>query len=66
MLGFGLAPICRVVDGMETLDSIYTGYGELQPKGNGPKPNLLQRLGNKYLRREFPQMDFIKTCLEIE
>ncbi len=59
---FGLAPICRVVEGMETLDSIYTGYGELQPKGDGPKPNLLQRLGNKYLRREFPEMDYIKDC----
>jgi len=59
---FGLAPICRVTDGIDVVDSIYTGYGELQPKGDGPKPNLLQRLGNKYLRREFPEMDYIKDC----
>ena len=63
---FGLAPICRVVEGMETVDAIYTGYGELDPKGAGPKPNLLQRLGNKYLRREFPEMDYIKEATWLE
>jgi len=60
---YGLAPICRVIEGMDTVDSIYSGYGEMHPKGEGPRPNLLQKLGNKYLRRQFPEMDYIRQAV---
>jgi peptidyl-prolyl cis-trans isomerase A (cyclophilin A) len=63
---YGLAPICLVNAGMDVVDSVFIGYGEMHPKGDGPRPNLLQKLGNKYLRREFPDMDYIITATVVE
>ncbi len=53
-------PIARVVEGMSVVDSLYTGYGELAPQGKGPRPALLNQLGNAYLKRQFPEMDYIE------
>ena len=52
----GFVPIGRVVEGMTVLDSIYDDYGET------PKYHLIATLGNKYLQRMFPKMDFIRTA----
>ncbi len=61
----GLAPFGQVVEGMPIIDSLYSGFGELHPKGDGPRPNLLQNLGNKYLKRQFPDLDYIlKATIE--
>jgi peptidyl-prolyl cis-trans isomerase A (cyclophilin A) len=49
-------PIGRVVDGMAVLDSLYDDYGDT------PKYRLVATLGNDYLRRMFPRMDYIKTA----
>ena len=63
----GLAPFGQVVEGMSIVDSLFSGYGELHPKGEGPRPNLLQNLGNKYLKRQFPDLDYIlKATIEPE
>lgn len=51
----GFAPIGRVVDGQVVADAIYSGYGE------SPSYHLLATLGNSYLRRMFPKLDYIKT-----
>jgi peptidyl-prolyl cis-trans isomerase A (cyclophilin A) len=58
----GFVPFGRVVEGMEVCDQIAFLYGELGPKGNGPDPKKLEALGNEYLEREFPRMDWIKTA----
>jgi peptidyl-prolyl cis-trans isomerase A (cyclophilin A) len=55
----GFAPIGRVVEGMEVVDSLYGGYGEGAPRGNGPLQDEIQRQGNAYLNREFPRLDSI-------
>ena len=52
----GFVPIGRVVEGMSVLDSIFDDYGET------PKYHLIATLGNNYLQRMFPKMDFIKTA----
>jgi cyclophilin family peptidyl-prolyl cis-trans isomerase len=49
-------PIGRVVDGMGVVDSIYPGYREK------PEYNLISTIGNAYLRRIFPRLDYIKTA----
>jgi len=49
-------PIGRVVDGMAVLDSLNDDYGE------SPKYHLIATLGNSYLRRMFPKLDYIKTA----
>jgi peptidyl-prolyl cis-trans isomerase A (cyclophilin A) len=52
----GFAPLGKVVSGMEIVDQIYSEDGE--------KPDQLQMKdqGNKYLEREFPHLDYIKTA----
>src|SRR5262245_46259805 len=52
----GFMPIGRVVQGMEVVDSIYGDYGE------SPDQSMIQSLGNSYLIRNFPKMDYIKTA----
>ena len=49
-------PIGRVVDGMAVLDALYDDYGDT------PKFRLVATLGNDYLRRMFPKLDYIKTA----
>ena len=52
----GFAPIGRVIQGMEAVDSLYGGYGE------SPDQQYIQTLGNSYLDRVFPKLDRIKTA----
>jgi cyclophilin family peptidyl-prolyl cis-trans isomerase len=49
-------PIGRVVEGMSMLDSLNDDYGE------SPKYHLIATLGNSYLRRMFPKLDYIRTA----
>ena len=49
-------PIGRVIEGMSVLDALYDDYGET------PKFRLVATLGNDYLRRMFPKLDYIKTA----
>jgi peptidyl-prolyl cis-trans isomerase A (cyclophilin A) len=55
----GFAPFGRVVDGMNVVDSLYQGYGEGAPGGDGPDQSRIQLEGNAYLDREFPKLDRI-------
>jgi peptidyl-prolyl cis-trans isomerase A (cyclophilin A) len=52
----GFAPMGRVVDGMNVVDSLYADYGE------SPDQQFIQTLGNAYLDRSFPKLDRIKTA----
>jgi peptidyl-prolyl cis-trans isomerase A (cyclophilin A) len=52
----GFIPIGRVVEGMGVLDSLYDEYGDT------PKYRLVATLGNEYLHRMFPRMDYIKSA----
>jgi peptidyl-prolyl cis-trans isomerase A (cyclophilin A) len=60
--GMGFAPFGTVVDGMEVVDSIYSGYGEGAPSGAGPSQQRAQQAGNAYFRSAFPKLDHIKTA----
>jgi peptidyl-prolyl cis-trans isomerase A (cyclophilin A) len=52
----GFTPIGRVVSGMEVVDSLYAGYEE------DPSQQMIQRLGNSYLTRMFPKLDYVRTA----
>ena len=60
--GQGFSPFGKVVSGMEVVDSLYGGYGEGAPNGNGPDQGRLQQQGNAYLEKAFPKLDVIKTA----
>ncbi len=59
---FAPAPFGTVVSGMNVVDQIYGGYGEGAPTGKGPDTNRFDTEGNAYLKKDFPQLDFIKTA----
>ncbi len=54
----GFAAFGQVRD-MAAVDALYSGYGEGAPKGNGPHQQRMHLEGNSYLKREFPQLDYI-------
>lgn len=57
--GMGFAPFGQVVDGMDVVDALYSGYGEGAPSGDGPYQPQIQSEGNQYLEAEFPELDYI-------
>jgi len=54
----GFAPFGRVVQGLEVVQSFYSGYGE-RPSD---LQDRIQRGGNAYLAKSFPKLDKIKTA----
>jgi peptidyl-prolyl cis-trans isomerase A (cyclophilin A) len=62
----GFAPFGRVIEGMEVVEQLYSGYGEGAPQGKGPNQARIQQEGNDYLNREFPRLDYIKKATIIE
>lgn len=60
--GMGFAPFAVVVKGMDVIDSLYKGYGEGAPSGKGPSQARIQAEGNAYLRKAFPELDYVKTA----
>jgi peptidyl-prolyl cis-trans isomerase A (cyclophilin A) len=58
----GFAPFGHVVAGMNVVDALYSAYGEGAPDGAGPAQDRIQGQGNAYLRRDFPNLDYIKKA----
>lgn len=58
----GFAPFGKVVAGMEVVDKINSEYGEGAPSGRGPDQGRIQGEGNAYLKKDFPDLDYIKTA----
>ena len=58
----GFAPIGRVIEGMDVVDRLYSGYGEGAPQGRGPRQDRIQSEGEAYLAREFPELDRIERA----
>jgi peptidyl-prolyl cis-trans isomerase A (cyclophilin A) len=60
--GQGFAPFGKVVSGMDVVQQLYSDYGEGAPQGAGPAQDQIQALGNTYLERDFPKLDYIKSA----
>jgi peptidyl-prolyl cis-trans isomerase A (cyclophilin A) len=52
----GFVPFGRVISGMAVVDSLYDDYGD------DPQQRLISTLGNNYLLRMFPKLDYIVTA----
>ena len=56
----------EVVEGAETLQKLYKGYGDISPfNKNGPDQVKLFNRGNAYIREEFPLIDFLLSCEDV-
>ena len=53
--GMGFAPFGEVIEGMEVVDKINAEYGET------PDQQRIQAEGNAYFKKEFPNLDYIKS-----
>jgi peptidyl-prolyl cis-trans isomerase A (cyclophilin A) len=60
--GMGFSPFGTVVEGMDVVERLYSGYGDSPPRGNGPNQGRVVTEGNEYLTRAFPELDFIKKA----
>jgi peptidyl-prolyl cis-trans isomerase A (cyclophilin A) len=58
----GFAPFGQIVSGMNVVDSLYSGYGEGAPSGQGPDQGRMQQEGNAYLMKDFDKLDYIKKA----
>lgn len=52
------APFGQVVEGMDVVDMLYTGYG----RQNVPDQQRITAEGNAYLNKDYPKLDYIKTA----
>ncbi len=58
----GFAPFGQVVSGMDAVDSFYSSYGDMPPRGQGPDPTQIELQGNDYLASHFPRLDYIQKA----
>jgi len=58
----GFSPFGEVVEGMDVLERLHSGYGEGAPQGKGPDQERIEKEGNVYLERDFPKLDTIRTA----
>lgn len=59
----GFTPIGQVVSGMDVVDALYGEYGDAAAfGGHGPDQGRVQSEGAAYLRKDFPNLDWIKSA----
>jgi peptidyl-prolyl cis-trans isomerase A (cyclophilin A) len=60
------APFGQVTSGMEVIQQLYSGYGDLpEMGGHGPSQERIAKSGKAYLDRDFPKLDSIKYATVI-
>ena len=55
----GFVPFAKVVQGMDVVDKLYSGYGEMRPDGKYIDPTRVEGEANEYLVQRFPKLDYI-------
>jgi peptidyl-prolyl cis-trans isomerase A (cyclophilin A) len=58
----GFSPFGEVIEGMNVVDELYSGYGDGPPGGQGPSQSLISREGSAYLEKDFPRLDRILSA----
>lgn len=55
------APFASVIEGMDVMDRLYSGYGEMMPEGP-IDAGKVEEAANAYLVPRFPKLDFIRKA----
>ena len=63
--GMGFAPFGKL-QSMDVLNQINHEYGEGAPRGRGPHQGRMQVHGNAYLKKDFPNLDYIVKATIVE
>merc|ERR1711990_1174540 len=58
--GMGFSPFAKVISGKETVDAINKKHGETPDQGR------IQSEGNRYLKRQYPNLSFIRGAKIVE
>ena len=58
----GFVPFARIVDGIDVIDKLYSGYGEMRPEGKEIDAGRVEEETNEYLVQRFPKLDYIKRA----
>jgi cyclophilin family peptidyl-prolyl cis-trans isomerase len=58
----GFQPIGKVVQGLAVVEALNKEYGESPPNGKGPEAARIQLDGASYLKKNFPNLDTIKSA----
>ncbi len=59
-------PFARVVEGMDVVDQLYSGYGDMRPVGKEIDPGRVEGETNEYLVQKFPKLDYIKHATFVQ
>ncbi len=63
----GFSPFGKVVSGMDVVEKLYSGYGEVQALGGGgPDQTKIEGLGEPYLARNFERLDTINSATVVK
>lgn len=61
--GMGFAPFGQVTSGMDVVQRLYSGYGDLpEMGGRGPSETAISKGGKAYLDKNFPMLDSIVSA----
>lgn len=52
-------PFAKIVQGIEVIDKLYAGYGEMRPEGKWIDRARVEEETNEYLVQRFPKLDYI-------
>ena len=58
----GFTPFGEVMQGMDVIMNLYSGYGDSAPQGEGPTQAIIADIGNVYLEEHFPKLDYLKRA----
>lgn len=60
--GQGFSAFGEVIEGMNVVESLHSGYGDGPPSGRGPNQGDIARHGNAFLEQNFPLLDGINRA----